>query len=221
MQFLKLALATPMIKAIFFDFDGVILESANLKTQAFEQLAKEEFPDYVNEVVAHHRQNMGISRFVKFRYAYNNLLKKPLTPETEARLGDRFSAIVFERLVSVPFVPGSIEFLKANRGRYKMFVASGTPESELKEIAVLRRVTEYFDELHGSPRTKPEIILDVLARHCLQPQETVFIGDAQSDFLAAKSTGVPFVGRAHDDQLLSFDCQKIPDLYDLEKTIIE
>ncbi|OGX12168.1 MAG: hypothetical protein A2351_05625 [Omnitrophica bacterium RIFOXYB12_FULL_50_7] len=210
-----------MIQALIFDFDGVILESAELKTEAFEQLAKEEFPAFVKEVVAYHRKNMGISRFVKFRYVFDNLLKKKLTPEIEKRLGERFTAIVFENLKTVPFVKGSLEFLKSNRGKYKMFVASGTPEGELKEVAALRGVSDYFNELHGSPRTKRDIVLDILARYNLEPREAVFVGDAESDYLAAKLTGVPFVGRVHDGQLSDCDCLQIQDLSDLEKILTQ
>lgn len=208
-----------MIKALIFDFDGVILESADLKTAAFEQLAKEEFPGFIDDVVAYHRKNMGISRFVKFRYVFDNLLKKKLTPEIEKYLGDRFAAIISENLKNVPFVKGSLEFLKAHHKTYKMFVASGTPEGELNEVAELREVRRYFDELHGSPRTKQEIVLDVLCRYRLQPNEVVFVGDAESDYLAAKLTGIPFIGRIHDDQLKIHDCPQIQDLSQLDKIL--
>lgn len=210
-----------MIRALIFDFDGVILESADLKTQAFEQLAKEEFPQYAKEVVAYHRKNMGISRFIKFRYIFDNLLKKKLRPKIEKQLGERFTAIISEKIKSVPFVKGSLEFLKENQGKYKMFVASGTPEGELKEVAELRGVAGYFAEMHGSPRTKQDIVLDILARYNLEPSDTVFVGDAESDYLAAKLTGVSFVGRVHDGQLSDCCCSLIPDLSHLEKTLIQ
>jgi phosphoglycolate phosphatase-like HAD superfamily hydrolase len=206
-----------MIRALIFDFDGVILESADLKTKAFEQIAREEFPGFVEEIVAYHRRNMGISRFVKFRYIFDTLLKKKMTPKIEKRLGDRFTEIIFESLKTVPFVPGSLEFLEAAFGKYRMFVASGTPERELRKVADLRGVTKYFDELHGSPRTKKDIVLDIMARYRFTPGEVLFVGDAESDYLAAKLTGVEFVGRVHDDQLAGCECRQIPDLYHLEK----
>ena len=61
-----------MIKAIIFDFDGVLVESAEIKTEAFRQLFSS-FPDKVHEIVEYHKRNMGISRYVKFRYFYENI----------------------------------------------------------------------------------------------------------------------------------------------------
>ncbi|KFI34550.1 hypothetical protein HX99_01395 [Peptococcaceae bacterium SCADC1_2_3] len=47
-----------MIKAIIFDFDGVIIESAEIKTRAFELLFAG-YPDKVKEIIAYHKKNMG------------------------------------------------------------------------------------------------------------------------------------------------------------------
>ncbi len=62
-----------MIKAIIFDLDGVILESADIKTKAFLKLF-EAFPKHVDVILDYHVKNMGISRYVKLRHIYNNML---------------------------------------------------------------------------------------------------------------------------------------------------
>ena len=58
-----------MIKAIIFDFDGVLIESAAIKTEAFREVFSK-WQDKVDEIVTYHNKNMGISRFVKFKYFY-------------------------------------------------------------------------------------------------------------------------------------------------------
>ena len=45
-----------MIKNIIFDFDGVILESVEIKTQAFAKLFSN-YPLYIDEIISHHRNN--------------------------------------------------------------------------------------------------------------------------------------------------------------------
>ena len=52
-----------MIEAIIFDFDGVILESADIKTNAFRTLFEKESPELINKIISYHFKNMGISRF--------------------------------------------------------------------------------------------------------------------------------------------------------------
>ena len=70
-----------MIKAIAFDFDGVLVESSNIKTDAFRRLFSD-YPDKVDELVEYHKKNMGISRYVKFQYFYEVLLKQSYTEYT-------------------------------------------------------------------------------------------------------------------------------------------
>lgn len=206
-----------MIKAIIFDFDGVIVESADIKTNAFELLFKDEYPEHVQEIVHYHMQHMGISRFVKFKYFFENIVHKPYTPAVEKALGERFSHIVVEQILHTPFVPGAIEFLQTHQKQYVLFVASGTEEKELHCIAEKRDVTRYFKEIHGGHRSKSEIVNDILQRYSLTPHEIVFIGDAESDMIAARETGVFFIGRIdREDSPLACCTHTIINLYGLE-----
>src|SRR3990167_3288293 len=122
-----------MIKAIIFDFDGVILESADIKTEAFKELFSE-YASKIKEIVEYHLLNGGISRYVKFRYIYEHILGMHLSKQQEADLGERFSQIALEKVIRTPFVRGAQEFLGKNKRRYQFFICSGTPELELLDI---------------------------------------------------------------------------------------
>ena len=186
-----------MIKAIIFDFDGVILESADIKTSAFRELFSG-YPCEVEKIVEYHSENAGISRYVKFRHFYENMLKIHLSKEEELELGEKFSKIVLKKVLEAPFVAGALEFLSGPNCLYHFFIASGTPEEELHRILRARNIDKYFKEAHGSPKEKPDIINDILKRHCLKPKEVVYIGDAESDRRAAKETDVFFVERKQE-----------------------
>ena len=80
-----------MPRAIVFDFDGVIIESFDIKTQAFRELFKDS--DKVDKIVEYHKQNGGVSRYKKFRYIYREILKQPLDDKTFNDLGERFSTM--------------------------------------------------------------------------------------------------------------------------------
>ena len=100
-----------MIRAIVFDFDGVLAESVEVKTRAFARLFANETPEAVERIVAYHRQNGGISRFEKFLTIYREILKRPLTEQMFQSLCEQFSQLVVEEVVAAPWVDGAREFL--------------------------------------------------------------------------------------------------------------
>lgn len=183
-----------MLKSIVFDFDGVILESMDIKTRAFAKLFAD-CPEHVDKIVKLHIEKGGISRFEKFNIIYRDFLKKQLDEAELARLGQRFSDLVLEEVLHCPFVSGAQEFLEEYSFGYTLFVASGTPETELVDIVKRRGLDQYFRGVYGSPKTKADIIRGIMANNHLQRTEVVFIGDALSDYQASREVSVNFVGR--------------------------
>lgn len=182
------------MKAIVLDFDGVILESVDIKTQAFHHLFKS-YGEKIEDIVRLHKDMTGISRYEKFRMIYRNILREPLAESEAKRLGQEFSAFVGCDIYTCPFVPGAREFLEEQSRRLPIFIVSGTPEDELKEIVAQRNLGQYCRGVYGSPRTKDLLLRQVLSDNSWRPQEVVFVGDAMTDYQAAGEVGVSFVGR--------------------------
>ncbi len=182
------------IRAVIFDFDGVILDSVECKTRAFARLFEPWGAEAVQHMVEYHLANGGISRFEKIRYFYAKVLQQPLPDEEFARLAEAFRAFAFDEVVAAQWIPGAPEFLATWHEHYLFFVASGTPGDELHEIVRLRGLEQYFVETHGSPEVKERIIQSVLARYQLDSTNVVFVGDAMTDYRAAKATGLSFIG---------------------------
>lgn len=211
-----------MIKAIIFDVDGVIIESADIKTLAFEKLFKQycSSPEEIKAIIDYHLSNMGISRYVKFRYFFENILGKTLSKKKEEELGERFSNIVLDEVLKASLVPGVLDFLNNNFSRYPIFIASGTPQDELTYIISQRGLSGYFKGIHGSPQSKASIIAGILTRNSLRADEAVFIGDAESDLKAARAIGVHFVARISSASVNLSGCRhKIDNLEGLESLI--
>ena len=65
-----------MVKGIIFDFDGVIVDSVEIKGEAFREIYTTYGKEISDKVIEHHELNGGVSRFDKFRFYHNNFLKK-------------------------------------------------------------------------------------------------------------------------------------------------
>jgi HAD superfamily hydrolase (TIGR01549 family) len=187
-----------MIKILLFDFDGVITETINVKTQAFRDLFSD-YPEAIEEIARYHRGNGGISRFVKIRHIYNEILKKNLTETMFEQLCQRYSKLVKEKVINADLVPGAQELLDYAFGKFKMFVVSGTPQEEMREIVKKRRMDKYFQGIYGAPTTKSDIINKILREESLKKNEVIFVGDAVNDFEAAVHTGIRFCARVTPD----------------------
>ena len=179
-------------KLVFFDFDGVVLDSAQIKTKAFPEVFKD-YPIHLDAIRTYHLDNQGISRFEKFEWIYKTLLNKDLSESKKIELGEEFSKIVLDKVMNCEFIPGAEDLLKYLKQKQIIsIVASGTPYQELQTIVEKRNLSSYFVEVWGSPKHKKEIVIDILDKYGLQPSEALFLGDATTDYEAAKACNVPF-----------------------------
>lgn len=213
-------LSETMIRAIILDFDGVILESVSIKSEAFQILFSSR-PDHVKEIVDFHLHNGGMSRYDKFDYIYKNIYHEPLPATTKHELSEKFSQLIFEKLLVAPFVPGAKKFLTDVHSYLPVFVVSATPEEELKRIVATRGLTSFFARIYGSPRKKCDCIKEILIQEEVPPEMVIFVGDARNDYDAAQCAGVRFIGRVPPDEPDMFStCQNVEktvrDLNDLQ-----
>ena len=191
-------------KTFFFDFDGVLADSVEFKTKAFAELFISYGPDIQKQVIEHHRKNGGMTRQDKFRHYYNKFLKKPLDDEEMESLCSKFSSLVVNGVIDAPEIPGVSDFLKLWYRKLSCFVVSATPDDEIELIIEKRGLAKFFREVLGSSCTKKENLEKLIAKYNIIPKESLFFGDAESDFEAAKACGIPFIGivPGHDAPLL-------------------
>jgi phosphoglycolate phosphatase-like HAD superfamily hydrolase len=208
-------------EAIFFDFDGVLVESNAIKLEAFEQLYASYGPTTLARVMDYIDSREGISRVEKIRHAHEAFLGIHLSETELGILTDRYSSLVEDAVVASPWVGGAREFLEAHAGRLPMFVVTGTPEVEIRRIAERRGMAPFFTELRGSPLRKPPIVRELLARHGLAAERAVFIGDALFDHQTACETGLRFIGRVAPGQPSPFPAgtETAADLGDLAERL--
>ena len=185
--------------AVFFDFDGVILDSANIKTRAFAQMFSKYGPEIEKKVIDYHLSHSGISRMKKIEHFYSTFLSSQLNQNELYKLCEQFSNIVFKKVLSCPMINGAMETLTLlKKNNILSFVLSGTPQDELNKIIQLRKLKNFFVEIFGSPMKKEEMLAILLDRYDLLPEKCLFVGDATTDLKAAKAYNIPFLGIVPD-----------------------
>ena len=184
-----------MIRTLIFDFDGVILESVDVKGWAFQKIF-EDYPRRQEQILAYHYEHGGLPRANKIRHILKEILKLSYDDAIVAKYCERFGELVFKRVVDSPFVPGAREALEIFQGRFLTFVVSGTPHEEMNRVVDARGLRSYFSAVYGSPVMKDERTGMILAEHGLAPREVLWIGDATSDLQAAAKYGIRFVLRS-------------------------
>ena len=180
-------------KVIIYDFDGVICDSVNVKTEAFIELYKSYGPEIQAQVKEYHLLNGGISRFEKFRYFQSVLLNKKVSENDIIELSNQFAALVKEKVIASKYIKGAYEFIKKNSFK-KQFICTGTPETEILEITKRKGISTFFEKLYGAPKTKIEIIEIILKQTNVNRNTCIFFGDAMTDYNAAQICKIPFIG---------------------------
>ena len=145
----------------FFDFDGVVLQSVQVKTEAFQKMYEPFGEEVVQKVTLHHERHGGVSRFEKFRHYHKEFLGIELAEAEVQELAEQFSELVFEATLQCPFVPGVRRLLEwALENQKQCFLVTGIPELEAKEIVKKLKLEEFFVAIKGSPKRK-EVNLEV------------------------------------------------------------
>jgi phosphoglycolate phosphatase-like HAD superfamily hydrolase len=200
------------VHTIILDFDGVVVESNEIKTAAFEAIFGQ-FPEHHAAMMDFHRDNVAASRATKFRYFATELLGLPATDPIVEELSGEFSSRVAQAIARCPLVPGAEEFLLEFAGRIPLYLASVTPEPELREILRARQLEEYFIDIFGEPPVpKADAVRAVLAREHVSASNALLVGDSPGDLQVARSTGVQFIAR---DSGLPFEPPAPPLLPDM------
>ena len=210
------------IKTIFFDFDGVIADSLDVKTNAFYKMYEPYGKDIAEAVAKHHIENGGMSRFEKFRIYHKRHLNEKITEHQVEALAGRFSKLVVTEVINSDFVAGVKEFLEANHHRYDSYIITGTPTEEMKIIAKGKGIDHYFKGIYGSPESKDHWVRQILEAGDIAADSCVFIGDALSDYNAAIGNNIPFILREHNDNIPLFkgkDVIRIKDFIDFETVL--
>lgn len=187
------------IKNIFFDFDGVVAESVSAKTEAFRELYLPYGKLVSDKVVEHHINHGGVSRYEKFKIYHNEFLNKEISEQGVQDLAKEFSNLVLDKVITSEEVKGCSSFLDQYSKSLNFWIITGTPTDEMKTIAKSRNIDNHFIGIHGSPKKKRYWTEYLIDKFNLNRNDTLFLGDATTDYDAALFSKLHFALREHEE----------------------
>jgi phosphoglycolate phosphatase-like HAD superfamily hydrolase len=181
--------------AIFFDFDGVIMDSMALKLDSYARALDEFNFDRadLNRIVVEYT---GTSRHRILTVMYEELAGERIPEKVFAEALAKFNREDAASVPRMPRVPGSLEFIQRFHADRFTAIVTGTPHDVIQHTAKFHGLTEYFDVIRGTPDTKVQIVTEEMEKQQITPEQALFIGDGKTDQLAADACGMRFVGMA-------------------------
>ncbi len=180
-------------EALILDFDGVILESNAVKDEAFK-FTFQKYPEHVNTIMAYHASTSGLIRFDKFCHIAGEILNIPYTKKQEQQWSTVFADYVLKAIITCPFVKGAEEFLEYYFSRVPLFVVSINPSKDLAWTMEQRQLKKYFKKVYATP-DKAGAIHEIIKQGSYSKERLFFIGDTTTDYQAAVTCGIQFIGR--------------------------
>jgi HAD superfamily hydrolase (TIGR01509 family) len=180
-----------MIKALIFDFDGLILDTESPELQAWQEVFQANGHELRADLWA---DLIGRPRTYFDMYAYFTELNGPLT-DLEALRKDR-RARVIELVLGQPILPGVREYLnEAREMGLKIGLASSSGGDYVRGHLKRLELYDYFHttkcfedtELH---KPEPEPYLAVLEAVGVAPHEAVAFEDSPNGVAAARAAGI-------------------------------
>lgn len=184
-----------MIKNVLFDFDGVILDSMPIRAYGFKKILEEFDDKLVEKLLDYHNVNGGLSRYLKIRYFFEEILNKDISEDKILVFAEKFSVIMKQELVNKKYlIADTLEFISKNFEYYNLHIVSGSDEKELKYLCKELNIDKYFKSISGSPIHKNNLVKNVLQSYKYKTNESILIGDSINDFEAARVNGIKFYG---------------------------
>ena len=182
------------LTTILWDFDGVILDSMDVRNWGFREIFKSFDSVKVELLLDYHKKNGGLSRYVKIRYFFEEILKKQISSTDVLKYAENFSELMKRELTNPKnLILDSVHFIKAYKRKYNFHIVSGSDQNELRFLCDELNISNYFKSIHGSPTPKKELVKSVLSKYNYRTEVTCLIGDSINDYEAARDNDVYFL----------------------------
>ena len=222
---MKRVLAKKIPVRVGFDFDGVIVDSNQLKYDAFFQIfdTSEKIEKIIRDVLSKYRESSryDIIRLILIKYQQKGYLDIEDIEKNISLYAEKYNSLVEEGIVKCKEIEGVKESIKELSKSYSLYINSTTPLEPLKRIIKYKGLLHYFKDIYGGPNTKIENLKEILSKERILGKEALVIGDGISDLESARRFNCLFIGVRNKFNTLNNCGVKILDNLEDLKDLIE
>ncbi len=183
-----------MTRCVIADFDGPIFDGRAARQTAYEQTL-EKFADAVGKPDLDLRgvPLYGPQRFIDLMYSPFGLSRRKL-----AEICSFYTTKLYAAEGEMSVSADVLTWLAAMQGTgIDMAILTNRKTSEVTALVTQLGISEYFRLIVGRdgpvrPKPAPDPIIHIMAELGARPEDTVVIGDSDSDYEAANAAGVSY-----------------------------
>jgi HAD superfamily hydrolase (TIGR01509 family) len=183
-----------MVKALIFDFDGLILDTETPDYQVWKTIYREHGFELPDEEWGKIIGGLGLSNFDAAEHL--SLLSQGRLDSVSLR--DRHRSENYALIHTQPILPGVLNYIHdAKRLGLKLAIASSSPHSWVDTHAQRLGIYEYFDKIIcaddiavGRTKPNPDLFLTALERLKLPKHEAIVFEDSPNGVKAAQAAGI-------------------------------
>jgi HAD superfamily hydrolase (TIGR01509 family) len=215
----------PVIDAVIFDLDGVLLQSEEVWDEVRERYVRDRGGRYDEEV---QRAMMGMSSREWSRYLHEHA-GVPAEPET-------INAEVVERMLEryeheLPLIPGAVEAVERIGARWPLGLASSSNRELIETVLAASGLARFFratvsseEVAHGKPA--PDVYLAAARRLDVEPHRAAAIEDSHGGIRSARAAAmrviaIPNPSYPPDEEALALADVTLPSIDELTSKVVE
>ena len=174
-------------QTFFFDFDGTIVDSAEIKLKSFKDFFSK-YNALSDNSIEYLNANEGKPRKIKI-----NKLSELISQDLDFLLKD-FDDFLFEKLKGVKLIKGVDDYLmKLKSLDIKIILISAAPLDEIKYILEKFSFTNIFNELNSSVSNKSKLVKEIVNKYNINTKYSYYFGDGLTDMKAAEDNAIRYI----------------------------
>src|SRR5512134_2594362 len=187
-------MADARYRLVVFDWDGTLVDSTSLIATSIQEACRDVGHPVPSEEDARYVIGLGLAEAMRH-------VAPGLVEARFRELSERYRHHYLAREPQIPLFRGAVELIDELRARgYRLGIATGKSRRGLDRALAATGLASRFDATRcadeGRSKPHPDMLLHLMDRLGVRPEETVMVGDTTHDVALARNAGADAVAVA-------------------------